>query len=409
MKNYVNYLWCDKWFLDGNEAWLIPCEYNAMFHCMLDRKIIELIDRFPDSEICSFRRNHYCLKYENEIYCMPDNGDSIFIYHLNSLQFSKITVKNEHKNRLHMSDSWCVEGKIYSVSAGLKQIIELSPKDKKILEYYNISDDKNEAIEKSIMVNTCIFILTSNPNRIYQFDINSKNFSIFNITKARIRLSNICYDGKRFWLGGYGKAIYLWNIEENILKEIELFLNDFGIFNISDKNKTRKVEFNKILFEYNVPAFQEMIVIGKLIWLIPFTTNKILYIDKDTYELNVMNIEEEEETIESFSKCSRRNPRKYFLEYIRSERYIGLYSHKLECYCEIDTVKKEINYINYSISEMSKNKLIDWYKQSKMHQIYYEISYLDRHIFGTDLMKNRVDNNDTNYIKLGKKIYDSLY
>lgn len=46
MKNYVNYLWCDKWFLDGNEAWLIPCEYNAMFHCMLDRKIIELIDRF---------------------------------------------------------------------------------------------------------------------------------------------------------------------------------------------------------------------------------------------------------------------------------------------------------------------------------------------------------------------------
>lgn len=80
---------------------------------------------------------------------MPDNGDSIFIYHLNSLQFSKITVKNEHKNRLHMSDSWCVEGKIYSVSAGLKQIIELSPKDKKILEYYNISDDKNEAIEKA--------------------------------------------------------------------------------------------------------------------------------------------------------------------------------------------------------------------------------------------------------------------
>ena len=85
---------------------------------------------------------------------------------------------------------------------------------------------------------------------------------------------------------------------------------------------------------YEEPTFIESVPTDKYIWFIPFRTNEILYLSLETNEIREFIIADEEETV--YSLKNRILDHKYLLEYVKDDRYIGLYSLKNEHILEID-------------------------------------------------------------------------
>ena len=77
--------------------------------------------------------------------------------------------------------------------------------------------------------------------------------------------------------------------------------------------------------EYELPAFLFSVVAGDYVWFIPFQTNKIMYADKKTCQLHVFEADGENETKQSLLGRIALGS-KYILEYVRENRYIGLFS-----------------------------------------------------------------------------------
>lgn len=95
----------------------------------------------------------------------------------------------------------------------------------------------------------------------------------------------------------------------------------------------------------------ESINVGNNIWFIPFQTNQILYVNKDTNEINPFEIEEEEEDEKSIK--NRELNCKYLLQYVYGDRYIGLYSLKNKVVYQIDayTMKLKTRIVTLNIGD----------------------------------------------------------
>ena len=153
----------------------------------------------------------------------------------------------------------------------------------------------------------------------------------------------MCHDGEKFWLSGYCKEVYIWDSLTNKINIVNGFPRDFGIYDFTEETDGKA---NCIASEYKRFAFIHSVTLGENIWFIPYITNKIIYVNKYTYQIHTFEVNEEDETKESI--LSRRNLwYKYLLEYVKDERYLGLYSIKNNCMMEIDTVKMTYEYRSY--------------------------------------------------------------
>ena len=74
---------------------------------------------------------------------------------------------------------------------------------------------------------------------------------------------------------------------------------------------------------------------------------KIIYIDKETSVLSVFNIYEDDKAFSQ--KCP--NIANYLLQYIRDDRYIGLFSARNSRIIEIDTMQLEYQWKGYYFNE----------------------------------------------------------
>ena len=102
----------------------------------------------------------------------------------------------------------------------------------------------------------------------------------------------------------------------------------------------------------NGPLFLFSLSAGKFIWLIPFQTNEILYIDRDTFQVKKFPVKEEEQTENDINNQLLQH--KYLLEYVRENRYIGLFSLKNKWIFEIDSVNLTYEIMNYKFQMESR-------------------------------------------------------
>lgn len=403
----VDLLWGDSWHIEENEAWFVPGDCNELFHADLMANEMELLATLPKSQIYHARTNQNCLKCGNDIYCMPDRGESIWVYRLDKAEFYEIEIRNNRGVRLGIYDFWHYDKKIYAVSIGLKQLIEISSKDRKIQGYYNLCQNSDEQIAGSILVGTKIYSVSAVSSNIYQFDIKTKERREFIVPGIKSGLQTICYDGQEFWLSGFRKEIYVWNIEQNTVRILDNFPQEFGGYDV-DESGNVSFDFESVI--YNYPAFTHSLMIGQAVWFIPYMSTEILYADKITGELNVFKIEQETETKESLAEPSRRMPQKYYLEYVREERYIGLYSLKNKSYFEIDAFEKSVSYKSYSLSENSLRTIAKLY--IPQNGVYYqENNVLDRDVFWLCIEADNceaITNPCLRHENVGAKIYQSI-
>lgn len=342
------HIWSDKIEFENDMAYFVDGETNILYTIDLKTNICEYVEALPILENDSFRITPSCMKLENDvIICFPDRGNEILIYDLVKRNLEKIIIPNPDNVRIGICHFWQWEDTIFAVSNGLKKVVEINIKERKINQYYTLSESRQEVIGQSIKVEGKIYCISSIFNGIYEFNIETKEIKFNKMPAVEDRLNTICYDGEKFWLSGHRKALYVWDKELSHLDTIESFPSDFGVYNFSDLSR----EILDCEAEtFKLPMFIKVINMEENIWFIPFQTNKVLYFDKKSDKICAFEIDAEDESIESMK---RDMSAKYIVEYIFDERYIGLYSLKNKRRFEIDTRRLRIIPKDYSISENS--------------------------------------------------------
>lgn len=395
-KNYA-FLRNEGWFTENDKAWFVASDGHALIQ--MDMKVgqCDFLGEIPALPT-EFRMEARCIKCGNDVYCIPYNADIIWVYGLESLQFTSIEIANLYKIETVMLNAWKYGEKIFIVSNGLKQILELSTSEKKIDNYYNLSTLSDAETVQNIRVGSSIYCVSEVQNQILQFDMAAKQVTVHMFSGINDRLCTICFDGEKFWLGGYKKAIYVWDERDNSVKIIDKFPRNFGIYDFEGK-KEKMLDCQSVI--YHVPAFYAIMAAGRYIWYIPYQTNKIVYVDKDTYEVSSLEIEEEEETEISLKRVYLKH--KYVLEYIQDDRYIGLYSFKNNCCLEIDTIEKKIEKKTYTFSESCLQKLMRLYDKYDI-TLFHEQDGISELLFGMKIISKAAENNIRIYESVGERI-----
>jgi hypothetical protein len=283
------------------------------------------------------------------------------------------------------------------VSIGLKQIIEVDIVNEVIIKYYNISE-LDQSIGESVLVDNCIYIIGYTIPAVYKFDCISKEIYKYELIIQDDHINRICYDGEKFWLcGGKGK-IYIWHGNSNV-EIIDSFPDDFGIYN-----------FDGIYSD--IPLFISVVSVGEYIWFIPFKTNNILYTNKKSWQLNVFYVENEMQDEDSLKTQLLQH--KYLLEYVKEDRYIGIYSLKNRWIIEIDSKELKYRIIKYKLSRESIFKInsliIDKIKLD--NGIIWESNSVSLEKFVIYLQNQCDDSYAEKYLRnmpIGKNIFDVLF
>ena len=335
------YLWGDKWGVENSRAWFVTGKFNVLISVDMATDQFKIVAALPGG-LNVFRQNSNCIKCENTIFCMPDKGNCIWCFDLFTKEFQKIEIINPEYLSVGIGDFWRCEGIIWAVSGGLKQILEIDIKKKKVVGYYKITTQEDENIAKCAKDRNYIYITSASKGRIYIFNIEKRELKVQELSVVKDGLRTISVDGEKIWLSGYKKEIYMWNQKKNKVEFLNDFPLNFGIYNLDGKEKPLlDCEATK----YDTFTFLESIDLGGYIWLIPFQTSQILYINKDTNEINTFEIEGEDED----SIKNREMNCKYVLQYVYNDRYIGLYSIKNKVVYEIDVYTMELSIRMFTI------------------------------------------------------------
>ena len=323
-------IWCDSMFCENNSAWMVGSALNALFKFDFDTKTYKYITDFPNVPIMGFRVNQLCMKIQNNIFSFPDCGECIWIYNIDNNNFDKIMIDNPDKVRIGIYMAFKINSSIYAIASGLKQIIEIGVNKKEILGIYSIEEYMQNSLVncEGCVVHENIYFTIPEKNIVCEFSAKTKKVTVFDISK-NIMPQTICYDGANFWLTGKTKEVVKWNREMNSLTYYTNIPKSVGMFEIVDG----------IFFEntsdtvYQRPLFRWSMNVRNKIWFIPFTANKVIYLDQATQEICACDIESEYEDGESWSRIEKV---KYRFECVFLNRYIFLYSYKNKNYLVID-------------------------------------------------------------------------
>lgn len=375
--------WSDSWCIDGNKAWCVDVEKNVLYCINLQLREFEFMKEIPEKSADTFRMNPNCIKYKDFVFCIPNIGNSIWIYQVKNSQFQQIKIHNPNSVRIGMVDFWQFDEKMYAVSNGLKQVFEINMEKQKIDNCYDLYNIADTWITKSVMVGKVIYSVCATASEIYLFDIETKDTLKYCIQNIEGGFETICFDGQNFWLSGCRKEIYVWNEGKDTVTILSDFPAHFGKYNIQSSKK-EFLDCKTVEFEEYVMFFQS-VAIGQYIWFIPCLMNKLIYVDKNSFEIFAFEIENEDETRETF--MSRKMNMKFRMEYVKERRYLGIFSSKNNCIIEIDALKnkyeKKYFGFNHSLIENMIQRYMDhggiYFKENDSldRLVYTELLYMD--------------------------------
>ena len=226
------FIWSDNWCIADDKAWFVTGEQDILF--CLDRKTKNTIlaKEIPERNN-SFRLHPKCIKYGEMIFCLPDMGENIWCYNIVADMWAKIKVNNPQRVRIACTNAWVVQGKLYVVSIGLKQILELNLQ--KEIIYYSLPIRDEGKVSGSILIDQQIYLVGVYPAVIYKFNCLTKKIDIIRLPDIRDSIHTIVYDGKKFWMTGYRRRIYVWEEKINNILILDKLPDEFGIWNFSGR------------------------------------------------------------------------------------------------------------------------------------------------------------------------------
>lgn len=348
LEKNARFVWSDNWWFDNGEAWFVAGDMNILF--FMKGNEAYYVSQIPSETVFEFRKNPRCIKNGDVIFCFPDEGEYIWCYHLNNNSWTSICVENPKKIRLLCSNIFFVQNKFYIVSIGLKKVIEVDVLALKIDMYYDL---QAKEISGAVLVNDYIYIVDSHSTAIYKFNCVDKTINKQTLVQLDDHIKTISFDGDKFWMSGNKKKIYIWEEKLNKVRALEDFPKDFGIYNFSGEGR---VLLNKEDSMFEVPMFLYSVFVDQYIWFIPFQTNEILYVNKDIQKIEKFALDNEEHTDENVK--TQMLGHKYILEYVKENRFIGIYSLKNKWIVEIDAKELTYRILDCKLSDDSFSRIL---------------------------------------------------
>lgn len=391
----------DNWWVEEDKAFFCGTRISALFRVDMNSLQCEVIAWLPENDKIDFFVHPYCLKHKNFIVCLPGTGKEIWYYDIEQAVWKKTEIDNDGQFIISVKSYNQTGGRIWLLEYDKGKILQFNL-DKKIVEkeYYLPCDNHEVYFGEYVVVHNKLY--TTVENRVYCIDAKSENVIVYEVPEIRAGLYTICYDGINFWLGGYCKEIYIWNPQQGLIKILTEFPERFGIYhfpgvpNIDYNTFTREVEEG--------PFFQYSICLGQYVWYFPAQSNGVVYIDRETYEIHFLEIKEEQETMESLK---RDYANKFLFEYIREDRYIGIYSILNKKVFEIDTVALCVKYRQYELDSKTVLKLGEDLDKYDGTRLFRENKENDRFFFKVSLKENNEVNSNTIH-NIGENIYHML-
>lgn len=395
-RQIIPFVWSDNWDVEDNCAWFVDGEKNMLFYVDFKTKRCEFIAELPDGTMNKFRLNPRCIKCDEEIFCMPDIGECIWIYQLETSQFKKIEIDNPNKVRIAITNFVKIGEKLFAVSKGLKQILRIDIKRKIIEKYYNLGSFLDGEIAGSVIVGSELYCVSATTSYIFKINLDTNKSEKYMLPNIRNKLHTICFDGEDFWLSGYCKELYVWNEKKNTIRIVRNFPIEFDL-NYCVEEKM----LNTDIVEYNTPLFLYSVPMRNYIWFFPFRTGEIIYVDKKTYKIYTFEIGKSDIYSKRPTKYLYLGIR-YLFQYVRDERYIGLFSFENNCICEIDTVERKGSLECYSFHPKCSYALQSTY--NIYQDILCEHNTIDRIIFKSMILGADVERNSNLFKDIGKEI-----
>lgn len=237
--------------------------------------------------------------------------------------------------------------RIWLSEAETGSIFEVNLEKKVVEKEYHIPLNGNLVVGEYVLVERKLYC--ANGYEVYCINIDNGEITTYEVLGAKAELYTICFDGLNFWLSGVCKEVYVWNPLQGMIKIIADFPEKFGFYHF-EQGENPFMDCHSF-YSTEFVFFDTSISLGKYILYIPFRADEIVYIDKDTYEVHLLEIEDEQETKESIN--AHLMAHKYMVEYIRDNRYIGVYSVKNRWIFEIDTVELCVKKRSYKLSRQA--------------------------------------------------------
>lgn len=384
------FLWGDNWWLEDDKAYFCPSGAAAIFCADMVEEKCELVATIPNCRFSKNRMNSYCIKYQNKIFCTPYEEKKICYYDIQKKMWENIEVDFKSRPMICLNKGMANNEKIWVMELRGEKIYQVNLASNVVEKEFEIFPKDNLFTGRYIIVQHNLYCTIK--EGLCRIDMEDGSIKIYKLPDIKDELYTICYDGCNFWISGVSEIIYIWNPQSGIIKKITDFIEKADNFYLDSG-----------IIVKNIPVFADSILLGKNIWFIPLQCNApIMYMNKEDYNMRILNIEEEQETKEELIR--RGSAFKYVIEYIRQDRFIGLYSVKNRKIFEIDTFNKSVQYKNFKFCNKSVLSLA--------HGIYADKKFLreredDLEVFSV-LFNNQIEEKKETVFDVGKLIYESV-
>lgn len=251
------------------------------------------------------------------------------LFDLKTNEWSYITIDDTKKNWLNFRKENIFEysGYLYIFSFSLVVLkVNIEKKTVDYLFYPDIKPDTDRRGEIAFIDNM-VYVPIKHKNKIYKFDLTTEQWKILEVNTELRGIDTLCYDGRLFWMTGIGQMICSWD-EDN---------------NISVSYKKFPQRFKKLVIRKGEEGFwfNNSIVYGDSIYLVPCDANMIIEFDKKNGKANEFFIEDEWEDEED-TRVGRYSAIKY-MGAKRKDNMLMMLSNKNKNLIFIDLDTKNIS------------------------------------------------------------------
>lgn len=336
-------------YAEDDDIWFVGERYPLIFQVCMDDWVVKDVIRIKDDEFKDTKQYWDLVKVQNKIVLLPSNHNKITIYHTDTHDFSCIYLES-----VSAVMGYYKEGeKLYLISDS--EIIILDIEQEKINECIPIPYENIIISGRVFGIGGHIFILLIYNNQILDFCVEDKHFSCLDINCDVNGFVTGLIDDSDVWLAGCSGRIVKWNYISGKCSFYDELPDKFKSYNYKangDFVPWTQGWTQGICLKYWYDCF----MVGDKIWFIPFLSDSLLYIEKQS---NIIcqylfgNEEETELTVKTHQTA------KFLFMGVWRKRYIKIYSTKRNIIYSIDArtleCTEEIFNIKYVNEEEVKN------------------------------------------------------
>ena len=330
------YLASEYWDVHDGYAWLFDTESNYLFRADFMKKSVSAISSIPIERKYRYRTFSYIYEWNDEVYIFPDRASYVYIYNQTSRTWNTISLEHTKDNRVRVI--WCktINSYLYFFSANMKCIMRINGETKKIDSRHYYLEDENKIVDgdrEVVTIDHFIYVHEYNKNKLYKINFTelSEEIEYLPIIKT-IKL--ITYYNNSIWIYGDGRELYSFNVEKKDVKHVAS-VNCNGEVAMLDNKE----------YEYSA-----MVGVNNGILFISALQNSVIMYNINDNSTSEIKLPPEKRNIKNTEVLI--NP--ITVNYVRNDRYVGIYLIKYRKYYEIDALELKVEEIKYEFEDINK-------------------------------------------------------